>query len=154
MNVRTASLTLLASSFTILACHKTETKSPHAHVEPPENVTDTPTYTAAMGGSRTWHDTSYTNSNYYVPPMTPGPDENFAITIISPVRIQFKGRTLYYSPSRSSDSVLCFYDSYTDDYGNDHSMIASYYHKFDSILTRSYFSAPTGGSTSEKWVTP
>lgn len=153
MNVP-SSLTLAVLVVVFISCHKSETESPRAHVDPPETVTDTPTATAAMGGIRTWHDTSFTYSNYGVPPITPNPDQTFAITIISPIRIQFKGRTLYYSPSRSSDSVLCFYDGYMDDYGNDHDMTASYFHYFDSIVTRRYDRVSAGGSTSEKWVTP
>jgi hypothetical protein len=118
------------------------------------NVIDAPLYTAAMGGTRIWHDTIY---GYFSTPSTltyPQPDVSLSMSIINPVQIQFKGTTLTYVPSMSTDSVLRFFSGYYDNTGNNHSLDAVYYRHRDSIVVLKYDRVSAGGSTGEKWVTP
>jgi PKD repeat protein len=118
-------------------------------------VVNTPPYTALMGGTRLWHDTSYLGHTGYVDAY-PQPDESFAIGIISPLQILFKGTTLTYAPLFSSDSLLFFMSSDIDSGGYSYHIHGYYYRYSDSVKVFKYPQTASHSHVTQytKWVSP
>ena len=108
-----------------------------------------PIYTHLLAGTRSWHDTAYLYRSGLGTQAFPQPDRSFALWYINPVQIAYNGRSMYYIPSVSTDSMIYFGDSYTDNTGNTHSLNVEFYHFNDSIRMVRLDRISAGGSSGE-----
>lgn len=134
----------------------TLTVNSHAASSVTEQVTiaNDPVYTHAMAGMRVWHDTGYLFLSAPSTTAYPHPDASFALSIISDAEVAFNGRSTYYQPYYSNDSLLYFSSGYTDNTGNTHSLTIWFYHYTNRIHMQQYDRIGAGGYQIEDWKTP
>ena len=118
----------------------------------PVTICNDPLYTHLLAGVRLWHDTA----RLYYSGVTsfPHPDTSFALNYVNAAQVAYGSTTMYYSPAYSHDSLLYFYNSYTDHTGNTHSLSVSFNPFMNTIHMQEYDRISAAGSSTEDWTTP